>query len=133
MRILSMPLELAVDPQYRLITMLLAVNVLVAVVLNNPFFRSREKHLGVFSPIVLWIAIMLWALVMRNSVPGGDASQWPLFVLHFLFFLNLPFAGFIVFLSPGFRYYTLSICAFLAWLSYCAYVIAQMLVSGAWG
>jgi hypothetical protein len=130
---LKLPFETALNGTYLFITAALAANLLLAFILNNPFISSREKHLGVFSPIVLWISIVAWGVLMRNKAGIADAPSWPVNVLHLLLFLNLPTAGFAALFAEGHRYYALSICAFLIWMNYCAYEVALKVVTGVWG
>jgi len=130
---LALPFHNALQGTALVVTIVLGVNLLFALIANNPFFGSKEKHFGVFTPVLLWIAIMGWGILMRNKAAGADAPGWPIYVLHALFYLNLPVAGFATLFANGYRYYALSVCAFLAWLSYFAYEVAMLTVMGQWG
>jgi cytochrome bd-type quinol oxidase subunit 2 len=114
-----------------LLTVLVAANLFIATSLDNPFqrFRYQRKHLLMFLPFLLTVAILAWGVLMRHD-SERMAPAWPQYVISGLLALHLPAAGCFLLRMKRIRWFALSISLFQIWLSAFAAVAATISVTG---
>jgi hypothetical protein len=102
--------------------------------LNFPFLRCRfqRRHLLVFAPLCVTLAILVWGSTMRHDDSQTLAPAWPGHVVTALLVIQL-WAGIgVVFAMKGYRWFSTFVVLLEQWVGLACAFTAGMSVTGDW-
>ena len=116
------------------ITVCLIGAVILTGVYNFPFLpgRFRNRHLLMFSPLVVAFLTLAWGSIMRHESLDRLAPDWPADIIAILLVIELLLSGGVILALKGYRWFVTSVVLLELWIGLAFAFIAVMSVSGDW-
>ncbi len=110
------------------------LNFIFAFYYNCPHKKGLKKVevAFIYSPIIFIILLTLWGNILCVDSSTIQTPKWPSYVAIAIYFAQIIWTGYVVYILKGFRWYSISVGILVALYSLGALFIVGMAVTGDW-